>query len=430
MPGAEAHRLVSEFEHLLRTRGCPVCAYVAESERSFWSWFEIESFSAVEMHARLRTGVGMCPAHLRTLIDQVGGGHIMTTVVREALAGARQLVRGELQAGACPACEALGSAVARATQLVADGLLDQSTARRYRDHGGMCLPHALDAVRSADRAAVIPVAERLLAGLTDEDRPATVEALAGRDPDAVRRAGWRERLPRTPGAGSTLERLCARLEIEACPVCLAAGLADSRFLEWFVERRAHDDGSLATDPGEFCAAHLHDLALIDARAVSLPVQRKRAARSAELRRFVDRLAQAPPVPRRGRRAVDDLARWTAELVAERHCPACNARAGVERSQLELLGASLSLPAVRECYERSHGLCVRHVQAVTGESSVRVVRRQLDARLAVLAWEVGETARKYGWAYRHEHGGPEQDAWARSLAQLDGRVFEGGPARCG
>ena len=43
------------------------------------------------------------------------------------------------------------------------------------------------------------------------------------------------------------------------------------------------------------------------------------------------------------------------------------------------------------------------------------------------WEVEETARKYAWAYRHETSGPERDAWLRAMAQIDGRVFEGGPA---
>ena len=422
-------RVLSELEHLLRDLGCPVCDYVAEAER--FSWFEIESFSAVEMHERLRAGIGMCPRHLRRLIEQVGAGHIMATVIREALAGARISLRADGQRGSCPACDALVSAAAHASEVLLDGLADPGTARLYCEHRGMCLPHVLNAIRTADRAALAPVTEKLLASLGDSDDAAAVELLAGRDQDATRRASWRERLPQPPASESTLDGLRSRLMIDACPSCLAAGLIDRRYLRWFVERRTQDDASLATDPGEFCAAHLHDLALIDSTAAALPIKRKRAARTAELRRFLDRLALSPPLPRRGRRAVvDDLGHWRAELMSEHYCPACNARTGGEHGQLELLVASLGLAPLRDCYEGSHGLCVRHARAVTDEPAARVVKRHLDARLGILAWEVRENARKLGWAYRHEERGPERDAWAGALAQVDGRVFEGGSAPAG
>jgi len=427
----EPRRVLSEFEHLLRGRGCPVCKSVAEAERSFFSWFEIESFSAVEMRARLREGMGMCPAHVRRLIEQIGGGHIMTTVVREALAGARQTLRANSQPGSCPACEALAAATARASHMLVDGLLDPATGRLYREHRGMCLPHVLDAARGVDRPVLERLAKRLLASLGDRDDPGAVELLAGLDRDAPRRASWRERLPLEPVGESTVEGLCSRLVIEACHVCLSAGLMERRYLRWSVECNREGDASLGTDPGELCAAHLHDLALVDRAAAGHAIERKRAARTAELRRLLDHLAQSPPAARRGRRGViEDLDRWRAELISEHYCPACNARSGIERSQLELVGAALALAPVRDCYERSHGLCVRHAREVTDEQAARVAKRHLDARLGVLAWEVGETARKYGWAYRHEESGPERDAWLRAVAQVDGRVLEGGPAPAG
>jgi hypothetical protein len=89
---ARAPRLISELERLLREPGCPVCRTLEEGERSFFSWFQIESFSAAEVQARLRAGMGMCPRHSRRLVDDLGEGegHIMNTVMRHALAGARQ----------------------------------------------------------------------------------------------------------------------------------------------------------------------------------------------------------------------------------------------------------------------------------------------------------------------------------------------------
>jgi hypothetical protein len=47
-------RLLSELERLLREPGCPACGYVSEIERSFFSWFQIESFSSPQVQARLR----------------------------------------------------------------------------------------------------------------------------------------------------------------------------------------------------------------------------------------------------------------------------------------------------------------------------------------------------------------------------------------
>jgi hypothetical protein len=67
--------VLSELERLLRAPACPSCTYIEEVERSFFSWFEIESFSAAEMQSRLRAGVGMCPQHSRRLVDGIGGGH-------------------------------------------------------------------------------------------------------------------------------------------------------------------------------------------------------------------------------------------------------------------------------------------------------------------------------------------------------------------
>jgi hypothetical protein len=93
----------------------------------------------------------------------------------------------------------------------------------------------------------------------------------------------------------------------------------------------------------------------------------------------------------------------------------------------LLIASLSLAPMRRRYDESHGLCVRHAIRVTAGASAQLTHRHVDARLALLAWEVEETARKHTWAFRHEESGPEQGGWLRGLAQIDGRVLMGGPA---
>lgn len=426
--GAARPRVVSELERLLRTPGCPACAYVDEAERSFFSWLQIESHTVAEVQARLRASMGMCPVHSRRLVEDVGRGHMMTILMREALAGARRRLRDEGEVGPCPACEAVALGAQRARQMVLDGLNDPAQARLYNEHGGICLVHFLDAAPSLERSAIKPLAERLVRSLAETDGAELVALLGGADHDAPRRAHWRGRLGEPPGAGSTLEQICARFGIEACPVCLSTGLAERGYVRWYLEHAAQEDPSLRNDPGELCAAHLHDVALADAALAAHAVERKRAARMGRLTQLLARLGEIPEPARRGRGAADgelDAARQ--ELVTPPYCPACNARDGIERSQLDLVTAAMALPSARERYEHGHGLCVHHSIQVPDGQGARLARRYVDARLGILAWEVAETARKYGWAYRHERSDHERSAWSRALAQIDGRVFEGGPA---
>jgi hypothetical protein len=391
--------VLSELERLLRQPGCPACAYVDEAERSYFSWLQIESFSVAEVQARLRASMGMCPVHSRRLVEEIGEGHVMTIVMREALAGARRRARDELQPGACPACEAAAFNAQRARQMIVDGLNDPTHARLYFDHGGICLVHFLDVAPVLEPAALTAVAGRLLRGLAESEGSALVPLLGGVDHDANRRARWRARLPELARARSTVDQVCARFEIDACPVCLPTGLAERDYVRWVVEHTAQDDPSLRNDPGELCSGHLHDLALADPGLAAQAIEHKRGGAMGRITRMRD-------------------------LGSTRYCPACNARDGIERSQLDLVVAALGLSTVRDRYERSHGLCLRHAVQISDGQAARLARRHVDGRLGVLAWEVGETARKYAWAYRHEGSGDERQAWLRALAQIDGRVFEG------
>jgi hypothetical protein len=411
-------------------RDCPICRCVEEAERGFFSWFGIESYGEVKVQAQLRAALGMCPAHSRRLVDEVGEGNVMNVVAGEALDGARDALSGALRPGRCPACEAVAVAVDDAQHLVEGRLRDPATAARYGEQAGLCLPHFLGATRILEPATLKILAERLLITLS-ADNGLKVEALAGGDPDAPRRAVARERLTDHEAAGSTLEDVCARLSVDACPVCAPTGLIERRYLDWFVNESLAGGDSLRTDAGEMCSIHLHDLARRDPAAALGAARRTRAARAHELQQLLDSLAQpATAATRRGRRTGgDDLDRARKRLLAPRTCPACHACAGVEASQLEVVSTALALAPVRDCYERGHGLCVRHALRVPADRAAHAVKRHADARVRVLAWEVGEAIRKQAWAYRHESRGPEQDAWLRALVQIDGRVLCGAPARC-
>jgi hypothetical protein len=419
---------LAELGRLLAERGCPVCRYVEEAERSFYSWFEIESFTAVEVRAGLRAGMGMCTAHTRRLIDEISEDHIMVTVVREAVAGARHCLGDGVSPGPCPACDAATFAAERAIHLLLNWLLDPVNARVYAEHPGMCLSHLIQAAPAAEPVTLKLLAERLHESLGEADPGALMELLAGVDRDAALRCRWRHELPADRSAQSTVGGLCGRLAIEACPVCLSTGWIERRYLRWFVERSREHDPSISSDPGELCSAHLSDVALTEQAAAADAAQRKQAARRGGLQRLLDSLSELPPPRRRSRRArLDDLTRLRAQLVSEPYCPACHARSEIDRSQLSLLVASLTLSPVRERYSHSHGLCVHHAMKVTDGEVARRVKRHCDARLSVLGWELEEAARKSAWARRHEPAGPERHAWLRAIAQVDGRVFEGGAA---
>jgi hypothetical protein len=216
-------RVLSEFEHLLRDGGRPVCTHLAIAERSFFAWFANENHSSSTVHAQLRAGMGMCPAHSRRLVDQIGAGPIMTIVTREALAGALERMRGESRAGSCPACSSRAASSEYVNHLAIDALQGAGEAGLYREHVGVCLPRLRQLAPIADASTAKLVVERLLESLADSNRTAFVEVLAGADDDAPRRAAWRAELPEKLAARSTLEGLSEQLALEACPICLAGG---------------------------------------------------------------------------------------------------------------------------------------------------------------------------------------------------------------
>ncbi|MGH2886634.1 MAG: hypothetical protein ACRDPA_28745, partial [Solirubrobacteraceae bacterium] len=423
-------RMLTEFEHLLGRGGCPACAYLAQAESSFFSWFQNENYSSAEVQAQVRAGMGMCPVHSRRVVDEIGAGPITTVVAREALAGAIQHVRGEARVGSCAACDTLAGSSEYVNHLVIDALHGVNGARRYGEHAGMCLPHLVGLAPMAEPAILKLVGERLLTSLGASDGQALASLLAGVDGDARRRVAWRERLPESPPAGFIVDGVREQLAAVTCPVCLSAGLSERRYLRWFGQRSRSGEQSLGmgSDPGELCSAHTHDVTLADRAAAEYAVSRKRAATMGYLERLLDQLALLPPATGRRRRSgTGAMDRVRGALISPHQCPVCRVRDGTESRQLELLIACLGLAPVRRQYEESHGLCVRHAMRVTADGAARLTRRHIDARLSVLAWEVNERQRKYGWAYRHEEAGPEQDAWLRGFVQIDGRVLAGGPA---
>jgi hypothetical protein len=408
---------------LLDAPACPICAACAEAEKHFFSWFDNETFAEPAMHARLRASVGFCPAHQRRMLARPQLSPV-PAIVAGALA---QLAPEPPPRASCPACEPVEQARAHALQRLCRALARADHRARYEARAsGACLPHLAATVAAGHDPAAPVLTERLRRDLASA---AAFELVAGCDPDAPMRRVLRGGLPGRPSADATTSGDAEReaWRVPACPACLAGGRAERRYLDWRRHEERADAVDLRHEPGLLCATHLHDLAAADEHAAARATGRVRERWVADL----DRLLEANPElltgpDRRSRRRRGAPPPPRLRLAS---CPACEARDGAERRQLDLVQRLLARPAYARAYESAHGLCLAHVLQATDAAAAPVLRRELRGHLRELDWEIAEAARKQRWDARHERPGPERTAASRLAALLNGRTFLGGPA-CG
>ena len=426
-PAASA--LPSELAGLLRTDDCPACLFLDNAERSFFSWFVNENHAAASVQAQLRAGMGMCPAHSRRLVETPGPGPVLTTVVREALAGARARLHDDIPASQCPACASLSRSAGDVAHLLAEGLAHEGELWRYAEHRGVCLKHVFALAELAPPRLMTVIAQRLLKSLRGSDDPGLLTLLACTDRDAVRRARWRTGLPDTGRSPSVIAQLCGQLRVDACRSASPAALVNGAISSGGRTPARPTTRRCAPTPVS-CAAPICTISLLP----TLPPGGAPSTASA-----------SPPCgpwsscsqrcPRPQRRADGDAAstpRRARRFSASSFHSTNARRAAGERQSSVRQSSSMrpsSFPEVRATYESSHGLCTHHALGVAaGTAAAQVTQRVVDARLGVLQWELEEIRRKYAWECRHEPAGPEHDAWLRGLAQVDGHVLIGAPAR--
>jgi hypothetical protein len=93
--------------------------------------------------------------------------------------------------------------------------------------------------------------------------------------------------------------------------------------------------------------------------------------------------------------------------------------------LGLLSAALLTAAGREAYERSPGLCLRHLERAVeawSPDAVAIATRVATGRVALLRWELAEAGRKSAWTARYEPAGLERSAWVRALTTSVGSTI--------
>ena len=137
-----------------------MCRYVDEGERAFFAWVSMESCTADEAQAQLRARRGMRTRRTRRLVEAAGEGHVMTTVTRHAVLGARTALRERTSPGRCRACAAADSTVSRSIGIVLDGLSDPSHVRLDSAHSDMRFPHVVEAAGRCQRGPLKLIAER------------------------------------------------------------------------------------------------------------------------------------------------------------------------------------------------------------------------------------------------------------------------------
>jgi hypothetical protein len=143
----------------------------------------------------------------------------------------------------------------------------------------------------------------------------------------------------------------------------------------------------------------------------------------EARRRYGRSAPEQGVRRRRR----ELLEIASALGPPRACPACESEEEREEAETGFFVETLFDPDLgvefRQLYEKSEGLCYRHLvgclrRCVTREQAAELLDLERP-RWRSLAAEAVDYARKHEHRHHHEPFGSEIDAWARAARKLAG-----------
>ena len=395
---------------LLTGPGCPVCRYAGEAGDRYLARFALEGHADTVTITRLCSSLGMCPRHTRGLMSQPGAARRLTAVYRYVMEEARDRLDGrEARLCACPACEHHDGAASRALNTLLEGLTDSSVRERYRELGGLCIPHLRTAsVRGGHRAGSW-LSDTMTAAVNA--RQASPGWLAGTDYDADVRAVLRQAAPASARPGSGV-----------CVACLAAGHSENDHLARILrtDDRVQPDRRLL-----LCAGHLNDLVVLagqrgGAAAASLLAWQARCLGAGLTRR---------PASSPGRK-LGDPASWLRShrrrAGAPDGCPICLSKKNAAQQAVDDL--RVALRASHPVPDHQTPMCVRHLLGLKALDpwAGHVTARGAAERAETLIAELNEAFSKNARARRHETRGPEMTAWRRAAAFLDGSVLCGCP----
>jgi hypothetical protein len=391
---------------LLTGPGCPVCRYASEAASRYLTWFALEGHGDAVTVTRLCASLGMCPRHTRGLMSQPGAARRLTALYRYLMRAARDRLAGHAaRLAGCPACEHDDGASGRALETLLEGLADGPARERYRELGGLCIPHLRAASRRGDDRIVAWLARTMTEAITA--RAADPGWLAGTCLDADVRVVLRDALPATalPGSG-------------ACAACLAAGRSEQACLAGLADGdRGGPDPRLL-----LCEGHLNDLIVQERRPGAALLAWQAGSLAAALIWPASSPGREPGGPAGWLR----LRRRRGAGLGD--CPVCLASgAAAQRAVDDLCGR---LRAAAGAPGRHVPLCVRHLLHLKAADpwAAQVIAPGAVDRAGQFAAELDAAFSKGTWAHRHEARGPEMTAWRRAAVFLDGGVFCGSPPR--
>jgi hypothetical protein len=393
---------------LLTGPGCPVCRYAGEASDRYLAWWALEGHADSVTVTRLCASLGMCARHTRGLMSQPGAARRLTALHRYLVRAARDRLAGRAaRPGGCPACEHDDGAAGRALDTLLDGLADDLVRDRYRELGGLCIPHLRAASARGDHRLVAWLAQTMTAAVTA--RLPDPGWLAGTGHDADVRFVLRGALPASapPGAGT-------------CAACLATGRSEASHLARIARTsdRGRPDRRLL-----LCSGHLSDLIVLAGQQEAGSVLAWQAGSLAA--------ALAGPVSPWGRKP-GGPAGWLRSrrrrAAGPGGCPVCLAGQAAARQAVDDLRAALRAAHPVPVWQAP--LCVRHLLDLKAADSWagQVTARGAIERADLLIAELDQAFTNATWAHRHHATGPEMTAWRRAAVFLDGGVFCGCPPR--
>jgi len=430
----------------LHDEGCLVCRAMAESERNWRNEYVRESYGDPDVRRRLAASGGFCASHLRALIDDDDGSHVLPMLLGDLIADVLGRPTGVAIRPACEACAKLTWTERGHLDLLLRWLTDSEVFAALAQPGKACLPHLSALVGAAPE----PIAGRLTALAKDLirnlDQHHPLALTGGADPGLPRRTealriARQASAEADAGAGeeSTLEHVLSGVDRPCCLLCRTRAHAEVRYLSWLSDQLIE-----SLDPGEvaLCATHLLDVSVLDADCAIGVAAVVRTIEVTRLDRLAQRLEHTPDKHswKRLRTALSlQLQHRHAEAMAAMQsrqrfvtgatasychaapgCAACAAGRVAERRELTLLEAAVSHRTVRDHWDRGHGLCVAHAPQLTDE----LPRTMLRSRLRLLAWELVEAQRKQAWRTRNEPSTAVETSWIRAIPLLCGAAYVG------
>lgn len=218
---------------------------------------------------------------------------------------------------------------------------------------------------------------------------------------------------------------------DGCAVCRLASQAVARHLDFLLHESVNDAGvrrDVRRARG-FCNRHawqLRDLqgalgiAIIYRDVVVAVLEDVGEARSPGVRqRAWNRVRSSVSDPT----STPDRAALLAALAPAGPCLACRARETAERMYLRTLVDHAGDPDIVAGFERSGGLCVRHLRgSIEQARNEEAIEQILDMQSK--AWEhlrdnLSEFIRKHDYRFRDESLEAEGDSWIRAVAAISG-----------